>query len=92
MLIHNSRMVNGAEQLKDWMERRGFNLKETADYFGWDMTFISKLTNARRNPGLGNAIKIERLTGIPVEAWSASELDESVSPSVELDANYKQTK
>lgn len=72
-------MKSGAEQLKDWMDRRGFNQTETAVHFGWDITFISQLVNARRNPGLTNAVKIERETGIPVEAWVSSEVDESVA-------------
>lgn len=70
-------MQSGAEQLKDWMERRGFNQRETATHFGWDETFISQLITERRKPGLMNAIRIERETGIPVEAWASSELDES---------------
>lgn len=62
------------------MKRRGFNQTQTAEHFGWDPTFISQLLAdppRRRKPGLDNAIKIERETGIPVEAWSSSALDES---------------
>lgn len=69
------RMKTGAEQLMDWMRRRGFSATEAADHFGWDLTFISKLVNGHRLPGLTNAVKIERETGIPVEAWVSSELD-----------------
>lgn len=67
----------------DWMKRRGFNAKETADYFGWDFTFISKIVRGHRCPGLANAVAIERKTGIPVEAWVSSRRDtpsESVQP------------
>ena len=71
-------MKSGAEQLKDWMDRRGFNHTEAAEYLGWDMTFVSKLVNGKRAPGLTNAVKIERETGIPVEAWMSSDLDETV--------------
>ena len=66
----------------DWMKRRGFNATEAAAYFGWDLTFVSKLVNGHRLPGLTNAIKLERETGIPVEAWLPSAVDteaESVS-------------
>lgn len=74
-------MVSGAEQFKDWMKRRGFTQRETAAHFGWDETFISALVTEderrRRRPGLTNAIRIERETGIPVEAWASSALDES---------------
>jgi hypothetical protein len=40
------------------------------------MTFVSFLVNGKRTPGLTNALKIERLTGIPVEAWASSDLDD----------------
>lgn len=71
--------MSGAQQLADWMKRRMFNGAQTAEYLGWDFTFISKILNGHRQPGLANAIHLERLTGIPVEAWVPSELDESVS-------------
>jgi transcriptional regulator with XRE-family HTH domain len=76
-------MQSGAEQLRDWMRRRGFSQRQAAEYFGWDETFISKLTTEtahQRKPGLANAIKIERETGIPVEAWVSTEVDESNEP------------
>ena len=79
-------MQAGSEQLRDWMDRRGFNQTETAAFFGWDITFLSKLVNGHRLPGLTNALKIERFTGIPVEAWVSSELDESGS-SVSTDGS-----
>lgn len=68
-------MLSGAEQLRDWMKRRGFTQRETAAHFDWDETFISKLVRGERTPGLDNALKIERETGIPVEAWVSSEQD-----------------
>lgn len=70
-------MHSGPEQLVDWMQRRGLNQQETAVHFGWDVTFISQLVRGRRRPGLTNAIRIERETGIPVEAWASSEQDSS---------------
>lgn len=73
-------MQTGPEQLRDWMQRRGFTQRETAHHFGWDETFIAKLLAdppQQRKPGLHNAIKIERETGIPVEAWVSSAVDET---------------
>ena len=72
-----SAMQTGAEQLADWMKRRLFNQQQAAAHFGWDNTFISQLVTGRRSPGLTNAIRIERETGIPVEAWVSSAVDES---------------
>lgn len=74
--MSNLRMQTGAEQLVDWMDRRGLNQRETAKHFEWDETFISMLVTGRRLPGLANAVRIERETGIPVEAWVSSEHDE----------------
>lgn len=68
-------MKSGPEQLKDWMHRRRFMQREAADYFGWHETYISHLLSGARTPGLDNAVTIERLTGIPIEAWVSSELD-----------------
>ena len=58
--------------MRDWMERRGFNQTETANYLGFDIPYISQLVNGARNPGLANAVLIERQTGIPVEAWATA--------------------
>ena len=72
-------MDSGAEQLKDWMRRRGFKSADAARYLEMDEPYISVLVNAKRTPGLDNAIKLERLTGIPVEAWMETEVDETES-------------
>jgi len=66
---------NGPEQLKDWMHRRRFMQMEMADYLGWDETYVSRILTGARVPGLDNAIHLERKTGIPVEVWASSELD-----------------
>lgn len=58
------------------MRRRGFTQADAARYLGFEEPYLSKLIARRRAPGLTNAIHIERLTGISVEAW-ATELDES---------------
>jgi plasmid maintenance system antidote protein VapI len=68
-------MKSGAEQLKDWLFRRRFLQREAADHLGFDETFVSQLVNGHRVPGLENAITIERLTGISVEAWLPSHRD-----------------
>ena len=72
-------MDSGAEQLKDWMRRRGFKSADAARYLEMDEPYISVLVNAKRTPGLDNALKLERLTGIPVEAWASSDLNETES-------------
>lgn len=70
-------MQSGPDQLRDWMERRGIrNQRDAAELLEITEVFLSQLLNSRRKPGLDNAIKIERLTGIPVEAWLLNELSE----------------
>lgn len=68
-------MLSGPEQFKDWMRRRGFTQADACRYLQFDEPYLSGLLTGRRSPGLANAIHIERLTGISVEAW-ASALDE----------------
>lgn len=61
--------------MRDWMRRRGFNQSDAARYLGWDQGNISVVLAGKRTLGLETALRIERLTGIPVEAWSAQETD-----------------
>lgn len=75
-------MKEGRLQLKDWIHRRVFMQREAAAYLNLDETFLSQIVNGKRQPGLKNAIEIERLTGIPVEAWVPSEVGTSVEADV----------
>jgi transcriptional regulator with XRE-family HTH domain len=72
MQAETTDMQSGPQQLRDWMERRGFNQTETAAFIGIDATYLSQVLNDVRTPGLTNALRIERHTGIPVESWAAS--------------------
>lgn len=82
-------MQSGPDQLRDWMDRRGLNQTETAIKLGVPVSFLSMLVNGHRSPGLGNAVAIERMTGIPVEAWVASELHEYEPAVAVVSANRK---
>jgi transcriptional regulator with XRE-family HTH domain len=62
-------MESGAVQLRDWMRRRGFTQADAARFLGFDEPYISVLASGKRTPGLENAVLIEQLSGIPVEAW-----------------------
>lgn len=73
-------MKTGAEQLRAWMSKRQFNQAETAGYLGEPEALISMLLNGKRTLGLAKAVKFERETGIPVEAWLSSACDDSVEP------------
>lgn len=71
--------MTGAEQMKDWMRRRGFTQADAARYLEWTEPYLSKLLSGDGNLGLRNALKLERLTGIPVEAWASTDLDETAT-------------
>lgn len=73
-------MKRGVEQLIAWMERRGLSQRETAAMLDWHETHLCHLLAGRRSPELESAIKIERVTGIPVEAWVSSAVDSPVEP------------
>ena len=68
-------MKHGIEQFKDWMARRGFSQREAAEFLGWHDTYICHVLKGRRVPDLTNAVRIERMTGIPVSAWVPSNQD-----------------
>lgn len=70
-------METAPEQLQAWMERRGLDQRQTAEYFGWTESFISHIMAERRTPGLVNAVKIEAHTGIPPRCWVPSAVDKA---------------
>jgi transcriptional regulator with XRE-family HTH domain len=65
-------MTSGAMQLRDWIDRRGFNQVEGAKYLGISEPYMSMFLSGRRVPGRDLAVKLERLTGIPVASWSSN--------------------
>ena len=77
-------MRSGTEQLADWMRRRGFTQADAARYFGCHRSLLSLLLSGERTPGLASALTIERLTGIPVEAWSETPVD-NLEPAMAAD-------
>jgi plasmid maintenance system antidote protein VapI len=82
----------GRRQLADWMERRGFKTQtQAARFLNIGKDLLCELLSGKRTPGLDNAIVIERLTGIPVEAWSSIEFsnidgDATADPSISVSA------
>lgn len=71
--------MDGRERLKRWMERSRINQREAARIIGIHFTHLSQILSGRRNPGLANAVVIERKTGISVEAWVPSEEGKSAA-------------
>ncbi len=85
-------MQSGPEQFTEWMARKGLSQREAAAYFSWDETFISKLCRGRRRPGLSNSVKIYRVTGIPMESWLASRVDDLEYPKLKRARKSKRTR
>jgi plasmid maintenance system antidote protein VapI len=83
-------MQSGPDQFRDWMRRRGFNQADASRYLEFEPPYVSDLLTERRTPGLTNAILIERRTGIPVEAWTSIEVDDSVE-AVALSGDKRKT-
>jgi plasmid maintenance system antidote protein VapI len=72
-------MQSGSELLKQWIERSGYKRQaDVAEFFQFKESFLSMLVNGKRVPSLDNAVKIESLTGIPVQAWTSSADDKAV--------------
>jgi len=67
-------MKSGADELRDWIDRRGFSQVEAAKYIGLTTSFLSLLLNGKRGPGLSvaYALLIQERTGIPVQTWASS--------------------
>lgn len=68
--------MTGRAQLRGWLTRSKLNQVQGANALGITETYMSLLLSGHRRPGRDNAIKLERLTGIPVAAWSSTELDQ----------------
>jgi transcriptional regulator with XRE-family HTH domain len=72
-------MDSGQERLRAWIDRAKLTQRAAAKLLGIHYTFLNQLLSTnyrRRSPALGTAIRIERLTGIPVEAWMPTEVDD----------------
>lgn len=72
-------MKDGRALLRDWIKRMGFNQQKAAAFLGIDHTYVSQILNGHRSPGIRNAVHIERLSGIPVEAWVPTGVDNPTS-------------
>lgn len=57
------------ERLRDWIVRSKVTQREAAKILGLDHTLLNQILSGRRKPGLANAFKIERVTGIAAGAW-----------------------
>lgn len=69
----------GAVKLIAWLKRTRTTQQELADRVGVHFTTVSQWTRGERQPGmkappggLAKAVLMERVTGIPLQAWGTS--------------------
>lgn len=65
-------LCDGPTQLRAWMERAGMTQFELSRELGVKQGAVSFWLCFQRTPKLDMAMRIERVTGVPVTAWSAS--------------------
>jgi transcriptional regulator with XRE-family HTH domain len=62
------------------------NQEQVAASIGIHKAYLSQILHGRRRPGLKNALKIERVTGIPASAWMPiDDGDSDRKPSRDVD-------
>lgn len=72
-------VLAGRERLAQWIERSKLTQVEAAVIIGIDPTQLSQILAGKRRPGLDNAVRIAKATGIVVEDWVPIEEDEPAS-------------
>lgn len=75
MMVRPPGLPRGQNALWDWMERRSLTQRQLADKLDIHWTYVNHILSNRRSPGLATAIRIERVTGIPVEEWDSTQVD-----------------
>jgi len=63
-------MGNGRKRLAQWIERSKMSQREVARLLGFHVSVLNKVLKGHRTPGLATALRLERVTGIPVESWT----------------------
>ena len=73
-------MIDARQRLREWMKRSQLTQRAAAKLLGMHYTFLSQILNEERSPALRTAVRIERATGIPVEAWMPTDVDTEPQP------------
>lgn len=62
-------MTKAQAALWNWMERKGFDQRETAKELKIHWVTLNAILSGRKRPGLAVAVKIQTLTGIAAGLW-----------------------
>lgn len=65
--------LDGHRMLRAWINRARINQTDAAELLRMEPSYLSGILNRTRRPGLDNAVWIERITGVVVEAWVSTE-------------------
>lgn len=60
---------NGAARLRAWLPKNKMTQREFSAHAEIHWTHVNQLCSGRRKPSLAVALKLQRLTDIPVECW-----------------------
>ena len=74
------RMNEGRARLLQWLERSKLSQAEAAKIIVIHRAYLNHIVTGDRVPGLDIAVKIERATGIPVEAWLSTSDAKTAEP------------
>lgn len=62
--------TDGGALLRVWIAERNLKQYEVAEALDTTPNNVSLLCNGHKKPGLALAVRIEKVTGIPVEVWT----------------------
>lgn len=75
-------VLAGRERLAQWIDRSKLTQAEAAVIIGIDPTQLSQILAGKRRPGLDNAVKIAKATGIVPEDWVPSAEDDDATETL----------
>lgn len=61
--------VAPGEYLEEWIDEQGLSQQRVADLLGFSRKQVNEIVNGRAPITHGTAIRLERVVGIPVDAW-----------------------
>jgi transcriptional regulator with XRE-family HTH domain len=73
-------MMSGRERLRGWIDRSKYTQRQAAEILGIGEVYLSQILAGIRTPGLDTAVRVEALSGVPVQSWARNELRSAPEP------------